>query len=1039
MKRMKQWMGIMLSVALAAGSLQMPVRAAAAANTVEAEMDADSFSSTATADAVEDEEPETSLENEEDSAKDADSVSDAAGKEESGIEDKDAGEGSQVQPDDNDQEASNEGQDSTADESEDRIDPSTDAANDPSTDAANDPSTDATNDLSTDTTNAPALGTASSLGATEELTEAAMAEEVSPDVVYDGDGMPEDAEYWCGHYYYVFDESLTHAQAAAKCESMGGYLATATTYKEYNQICSMITAKSKGKPAYQISDIYKGTDGWYWDTDEELCYTSWAYFDGKDGGNGVHTLYAGRALGWSDEALDPKNCGMYNGWNGTSYIEEGTTASSHHIAIGNGKITFSRYAIWGGRTSVSNRGSMFEYNDSDAAIGYVCEWGDPIELKSEHVFLNGQKKENEAPVTYTYSGDSKQPNSIKVYYDDVELSLNQDYTTEIKSRSQVGVARVIVTGINRFKGVATEYYYVVPKTPNSPRIDAGADHKSITISWDKVDYAKGYRIQYSTQYNFSNDIYEIDGIDEDTTTYTLNDLEKGTRYYIRVAALGDLEHYDCVSGWSSYTQSSTLTGLYITIFSNKNNVINGGHSFLNVENLTDEDVYIGTFKLAEGDNAYIGARLIGDEKGDHYIKECNSGVAINFEGVNDYLEDQDGDNVYRDFAWYTVSIQKDNLDKLYECMKTYGEYSLTSNNCAHFATKAWNSVVESKYRVTETGIPGTLKTYITDTLKGNTATVLRFNNKAVSDIMVMGSDGELIPYSLETSEYLSAVNSIKVDSTTDTAATLKWNSPMTEIGKDQNNITKTVLDVYIGDKLTYTYEVPARQTKYIAATPIAGVYSFKIHGVSDHTSKKMGIVTGSSTTIECKTTVLPGATSKVTCTNVASGIKVSWEKVPGATSYYVYRDGNQIFKTSKCEVTDKDVKYNSGTKFVYKVVATAKGIGDSKKDRSATMYRLMPVGIKLLTSSAAGKMTVSYDKSSGSSGYVIQYSLRRDMSGAKVITVSGADTTSRTFSGLEKGKTYYVQVRTYRLERLAGRTNRYYSGYCTTKSVKIKK
>ena len=181
--------------------------------------------------------------------------------------------------------------------------------------------------------------------------------------------------------------------------------------------------------------------------------------------------------------------------------------------------------------------------------------------------------------------------------------------------------------------------------------------------------------------------------------------------------------------------------------------------------------------------------------------------------------------------------------------------------------------------------------------------------------------------------------------------------------------------------------------------------------------------------------ILPGKTSKVTTTNVASGIKVSWEKVPGATSYLVYRGSKQIFKTSALAVTDKEVKYNSGSKYVYKVVATTKDVGDSTEARTATMYRLMPVGIKSLTNPSAGKMTVTYDKSSGSSGYVVRYGLKSDMSDAKVITVKGEATTSRTFSGMQKGKTYYVQVRTYKIDNGV----RYYSGYCTTKKIRIAK
>ena len=182
-------------------------------------------------------------------------------------------------------------------------------------------------------------------------------------------------------------------------------------------------------------------------------------------------------------------------------------------------------------------------------------------------------------------------------------------------------------------------------------------------------------------------------------------------------------------------------------------------------------------------------------------------------------------------------------------------------------------------------------------------------------------------------------------------------------------------------------------------------------------------------------TIRLSAPMKVTCTNVASGMKVSWTKVRGATSYKVYRNGKHIFTTSALEVTDKEVKYKGGTKYVYKVIATENRFGDSKLFRTSTCYRLLPVGIKSLTNPSAGKMTVTYDKSEGCYGYVVRYGLKADMSDAKVVTVQGQNTTSRTFGNMKKGKTYFVQVRSYKLDNGV----RYYSGYCTTKMIKITK
>ena len=182
--------------------------------------------------------------------------------------------------------------------------------------------------------------------------------------------------------------------------------------------------------------------------------------------------------------------------------------------------------------------------------------------------------------------------------------------------------------------------------------------------------------------------------------------------------------------------------------------------------------------------------------------------------------------------------------------------------------------------------------------------------------------------------------------------------------------------------------------------------------------------------------MLPAST-KVNLTNVASGIKISWNKVRGAKYYKVYRGDTYLFTTSQLYGTDTSVKSYNGTKYTYKVIAstTKDKHGDSTKCRTSTGYRLIPVGIKSLKNSSAGKMTVTYDKNDQSSGYVVRYGLKSDMSDARVITVKGADTLSRTFGGMKKGKTYYVQVRTYKIEEGI----RYYSGYCTTKSITIKK
>ena len=235
----------------------------------------------------------------------------------------------------------------------------------------------------------------------------------------------------------------------------------------------------------------------------------------------------------------------------------------------------------------------------------------------------------------------------------------------------------------------------------------------------------------------------------------------------------------------------------------------------------------------------------------------------------------------------------------------------------------------------------------------------------------------------------------------------------------------------------------AGKTVTLTAKPNAGYRFYKWEVISGGVSVKNNAFTIGKDNVEIKAVFgkIPGKSGKVTVYNVAQGIKVTWLKVPDATSYYIYRDDLDgkgykfLFRTSALEVTDLEVRYQLGKKFRYKVLATSKYGGDAEGFRTSTYYRLMPTGITSVKNTGAGKMTVTYDKSSGGSGYVVRYGLKKDMSDAKVITVKGENTTTRTFSGLRKGQTYYVQARTYKIEDGI----RYYSGYCLTKTVKIVK
>ena len=181
--------------------------------------------------------------------------------------------------------------------------------------------------------------------------------------------------------------------------------------------------------------------------------------------------------------------------------------------------------------------------------------------------------------------------------------------------------------------------------------------------------------------------------------------------------------------------------------------------------------------------------------------------------------------------------------------------------------------------------------------------------------------------------------------------------------------------------------------------------------------------------------VVPAATAKVTPVNTATGIKVTWQKVTGATGYSVYRNNKLVKTVTGLTLTDTAVKNGNGTKYTYKIVALTKGVGASTVSRTASVFRLTASSITSVKNTAAKKATVKYTKNAKATGYQIRFALKKNMSGAKSVTVTKAGTLTRVLSGLTKGKTYYVQIRTY---KKVG-TTKSFSAWSAVKSVKITK
>lgn len=155
-------------------------------------------------------------------------------------------------------------------------------------------------------------------------------------------------------------------------------------------------------------------------------------------------------------------------------------------------------------------------------------------------------------------------------------------------------------------------------------------------------------------------------------------------------------------------------------------------------------------------------------------------------------------------------------------------------------------------------------------------------------------------------------------------------------------------------------------------------------------------------------------------TNNGKAISIRWNRNKNATGYKVYRLNSKkkyvqvkTIKGNK-KTAFKDTKVKSGKIYYYKVKAyrTYNGYGTVLSDYSKQVFS--PCGLyatTVKTKSFSGKITVSWSKVSGASGYKV-YQSKSKNKGYKCV----AKTTKRSYTTkkLPKNKTYYFKVQPYK-------------------------
>ncbi len=128
--------------------------------------------------------------------------------------------------------------------------------------------------------------------------------------------------------------------------------------------------------------------------------------------------------------------------------------------------------------------------------------------------------------------------------DTMGLPLNSgtDYHIDFEDKINLGKHKAVVTFKGKYCGTYTFYYYILPSEVTNLKSSSEAD--SITLTWDKVPCATGYRIYI---YNPENKSYSVLVKKTADTSYKITSLQPGKNYafLVRAYTKSNNEYFYC--------------------------------------------------------------------------------------------------------------------------------------------------------------------------------------------------------------------------------------------------------------------------------------------------------------------------------------------------------------------------------------------------------------------------------------------------------------------------------------------------------------
>ncbi len=634
--------------------------------------------------------------------------------------------------------------------------------------------------------------------------------------------------------------------------------------------------------------------------------------------------------------------------------------------------------------------------------------------------------------SYTYDGSAKTPAVTSVVLNGKTLTVTDEYTIGYSANTAVGTATVTITGEGNYTGTATTTFAINKISMTGATIVLAEDSydydgtaktpavTSVTVNGELLTVTDDYTIDYSSNTDAGTATVTITGAgnyeDTETATFTINSISLAAA---DVTLLEDTYTYD---GTAKEPGVDTV-------------ILNG------VTLIPDTD-----YSISYSDNTDVGVATVTITGEGNYNSTATATFDINSISLTGASITLIGDTYTYDGTAKTpaivdilvdgesVAVTADDIDIDYSDNTNAGEATVT------ITAKGANCTGEASttFTINSFALTGATVTLATNsyTYDGSAKT------PAVTSIVSNGVTLETSSdYNISYSNNTNAGNTATV-----TLTTKNGNENCTGTATKTFTINKASINGAVVTLKTnsYTYNGTEKKPEINTITVAGKTLTTNDYSIGYSKNKDAGTATvtitgkGNYNGTVTKTFTITKATKSI------KGAKATISKVQGDKAFSLGATVTSGEKPTYALSNTKVVSIDKNGKVTIKgcgtVVVTVKSAASTNYSAAKDVKVTITVKPKKATMSSpkskkSGQLIVTWSKDTKVTGYEVYYSTKSNFKGVKAKKITSNKTTTKTYTGLSKGKKYYVKVRSY--TTVGGKT--VYGDYSAVKTVTVKK